>query len=624
MAEARRHERLAHAGRQRIPTIGFDTARAIPQDEGVNASAPHPAGLPEAPDPLDGIARTLDRAARATIAQMTSGLSPMTLALAFIDWGMHLAASPGKLLQLEAKAARKFVRLADYAARSQGSSGAAPAIEPLPQDHRFDDPAWQTPPFRFLAQSFLLNQQWWHAATTGVAGVEKHHETVVEFAGRQLLDMVAPSNFIATNPVVLKKITETGGMCLVEGLRNLFEDMRQAVRGLPPVGAQDYRVGDNVATAKGKVVFANRLIELIQYAPTTDKVRPEPILIVPAWIMKYYILDLSPENSLVNWLTGQGFTVFMISWHNPDSADRDLDMEDYRRLGPIAALDAVTAITGAKSVHGVGYCLGGTLLAITAAAMARDGDDRLASLTLFAAQTEFSEPGELGLFIDEAQLDLLDAMMWSRGYLDSSQMGGAFQLLRSNDLVWSRVLGTYLMGQREPMNDLMAWNADATRMPYAMHSQYLRTLFLGDDLAEGRYRVDEHPISLSALREPLFVVGTERDHIAPWRSVHKIHWLTSAEVTFALTSGGHNAGIVSEPGHSHRSYRLLTREADDAALDPDAWVAWAELHEGSWWSAWGQWLAGRSGEPVAPPPLGAPDKGFEPLADAPGRYVLEH
>ena len=256
--------------------------------------------------------------------------------------------------------------------------------------------------------------------------------------------------------------------------------------------------------------------------------------------------------------------------------------------------------------------------------MARDGDERLASLTLLAAQTEFSEPGELGLFIDEAQLNLLENMMWTRGYLDSSQMGGAFQILRSNDLLWSRVLSTYLMGEREPMSDLMAWNADGTRMPYAMHSQYLRHLFLEDDLAEGHYKVGGRSISLSALRGPMFVVGTERDHVAPWRSVHKIHGLCGAEICFALTSGGHNAGIVSEPGHAHRSYRLLTREAGGTALDPEEWAARAPVQEGSWWTAWGTWLDEHSSALVSPPPMGAADKGYAPLENAPGQYVLEH
>ena len=585
-----------------------------------------PAALPShpGPDPLDGVAETLDRAAVAAIAQATHGLSPATIMQALSDWGLHLALSPGKRLQLAAKVGRKFARLGDYAVRSVGDPDAEPAIEPLPQDRRFADAAWKQPPFNLIAQSFLLNQQWWHAAATGVAGVTRDHEDIVAFAARQMLDMVAPTNCIATNPVLQKRIFETGGQCLIEGARLLLEDMQRTMRGEPPVGAEAFGVGEDVAVTPGKVVYRNELIELIQYMPTTDRVRPEPVLVVPAWIMKYYILDLSPENSLIRWLVGQGYTVFCISWHNPGSADRNLDMESYRRLGPMAALDAVTAITGALAVHGVGYCLGGTLLSIAAAAMAHDDDERLATVTLLAAQTEFSEPGELGLFIDEAQLNLHENMMWSRGYLDSGQMGGAFQILRSNDLIWSRVLNTYLMGEREPMSDLMAWNADGTRMPYTMHSQYLRRLFLDDDLAEGRYRVDGRTISLSALRKPMFVVGTENDHVAPWRSVHKIHMLSSAEITFALTSGGHNAGIVSEPGHKGRRYHILTREADGAALDPDDWMAHAPVRDGSWWIAWGEWLGAHSGEPVAPPPIGAPDKDYPVLGEAPGRYVLEH
>jgi len=576
------------------------------------------------PDPLDGIAEMLDRAATATLAQTFHGLSPATMMQSFSDWAMHLALAPGKQMQLAAKAGRKYARLGDYALRSASEPTATPAIDPLPQDHRFDDPAWKQAPFNLLAQGFLLTQQWWHAATTGVAGVSRHHQDVVQFTTRQILDVFAPTNSPLTNPVLQKRIIESGGQCLIEGGKHLLEDMQRMVRGEPPVGTEAFGVGEVLATTPGKVVYRNDLIELIQYEPSTKLVRPQPVLITPAWIMKYYILDLRPENSLVRWLVGQGYTVFMISWRNPGSEDRNLDMETYRRLGPMAALDAVCAITGASAVHGVGYCLGGTLLSIAAAAMARDGDERLASLTLLAAQTEFSEPGELGLFIDEAQLNLLENMMWTRGYLDSSQMGGAFQILRSNDLLWSRVLSTYLMGEREPMSDLMAWNADGTRMPYAMHSQYLRHLFLEDDLAEGHYKVDGRSISLSALHGPMFVVGTERDHVAPWRSVHKIHGLCGAEICFALTSGGHNAGIVSEPGHAHRSYRLLTREAGGPALDPDEWTALAPAQTGSWWIAWGGWLDEHSGAPVSPPPIGAPDKGLGPLEDAPGLYVLEH
>ncbi|QWT16585.1 PHA/PHB synthase family protein [Sphingobium xenophagum] len=575
------------------------------------------------PDPLEATYEVLDKAAFAAIGQATGGFSPATAVQAMMDWGLHLALSPGKQIQLLAKAARKSMRLADYAVRSLGDTEAKPAIEPLPQDRRFTDPAWKQRPFDLLAQGFLLQQQWWHAATTGITGVTRHHEIMMEFAARQSLDMLAPTNFLISNPVLQARIAETGGRCLVDGFKFWIEDALRLARGEPAAGCEAFRPGKEVAAAKGKVVFRNRLIELIQYEPTTEAVRPEPVLIVPAWIMKYYILDLSPHNSLVEWLTSQGFTVFMISWHNPDESDRDLDMEAYRELGPLAALDAIVTITGAHNVHAAGYCLGGTLLAIAAAAMVREGDDRLASVTLFAAQTEFSEPGELGLFIDEAQLNLLDSIMWTQGYLDGRQMGGAFQLLRSNDLIWSRLLTEYLMGERGPPSDLMAWNADATRMPYAMHSEYLHKLFLNNDLAEGRYVAGGRPVSLSALTAPMFVVGTEQDHVAPWRSVHKIHWLTDAEVSFLLTSGGHNAGIVSEPGHPGRSYHIECRPQDEPALSPDEWLERAEVRQGSWWPAWTDWLASHSSDPTSPPPCGAPDRNYPVLGDAPGLYVLE-
>jgi len=381
-------------------------------------------------------------------------------------------------------------------------------------------------------------------------------------------------------------------------------------------------VGRDVAVTPGKVVLKNRVMELIQYAPTTASVHAEPVLIVPAWIMKYYILDLSPHDSLIKYLVDNGHTVFCISWKNPGEAERDLGMDDYLRDGFHAALAAVNAIVPKHKVHTVGYCLGGTLLAIAAAAMARDGDERLASASFFAAQTDFSEPGELGLFIDESQVSLLEAQMDEAGYLTAAQMAGAFQMLRSYDLLWSRIVNEYLLGERPGMNDLMAWNADATRMPARMHSEYLRRLFLDDDLSEGRYPAGGKPVSLGDLTLPIFMVGTTTDHIAPWRSVHKLHYLSPAEITFALTSGGHNAGVVNPPlAGSHRSYQLLTREAGGTYLAPDDWLTVAATVQGSWWPAWQHWLAGRSGQQVKPPRIGA--AGYKPLADAPGRYVLE-
>ncbi len=362
-------------------------------------------------------------------------------------------------------------------------------------------------------------------------------------------------------------------------------------------------------------------MELIQYAPATRRVYAEPVLIVPAWIMKYYILDLSPGNSLVKYLVDKGHTVFMVSWRNPTSEDRNIGMEDYRRLGVMAALDAVSAIVPDRPVHAVGYCLGGTLLAIAAAAMARDADDRLKSLTLLAAQTDFTQAGELMLFIDEAQVSFLEDMMAEQGYLEAGQMAGAFQLLRSNDLIWSRMVLQYLLGERRLMTDLMAWNADATRMPYRMHSQYLRRLFLHNDLAEGRYNVDGQPVSLRDIRLPVFAVSTIFDHVAPWRSVYKIHSQTSADVTFVLSNGGHNAGIVNPPGNPRRYHQIASHDDLAAYLDPESWQAQAVHHAGSWWPCWQDWLLRRSGDRVEPPPTGAPQSGYRPVCDAPGTYV---
>jgi len=377
-------------------------------------------------------------------------------------------------------------------------------VELASNDKRFAGEAWQRWPFNAISQGFLLTQRWWHCATTRVKGVEAHHEDVVSFVARQLLDVVSPANFLLTNPEVLEITSQQGGMNLVRGATNFGEDQRRVVEGKKPVGAEAFRVGHEVAITTGKVVARNRLMELIQYVPATDRVYREPVLIVPAWIMKYYILDLSPANSLVKYLIDQGHTVLIVSWKNPiGGKDSDLGMEDYHRLGVMAALDTVSAIAPGRPVHAVGYCIGGTLLAIAAAAMARDADTRLASLTLLAAQTDFTEAGELMLFIDEAQVSFLEDMMADQGYLDTKQMAGAFQLLRSKDLFWSAMVQSYLKGERPPMFDLMAWNADATRMPHRMHSQYLRRLLLNNALATGHFEVDRRPVSLRDIRVPI-------------------------------------------------------------------------------------------------------------------------
>jgi polyhydroxyalkanoate synthase len=565
-----------------------------------------------------------DRALHAMLARFTGGLSPVALWLAFTDWGAHLASAPQRQIEIAQDAYREAGKLFDSMLHPASDWTPWSLIKPQPQDRRFGGPEWESQPFNLLAQAFLLREQWWHKATTGVRGVAKPSEAVVEFSVRQVLDMMAPSNFVLTNPEVLQKTAQSGGANFVQGWQNWCHDiMKLLAPGARTGSNSEYVVGKTVAASRGKVVFRNDLIELIQYYPATDKVRPEPILIVPAWIMKYYILDLSPHNSLVRFLTEAGFTVFMISWRNPGPQDRDIAFDDYRTLGVSAALAAIREILPGRQVHGLGYCLGGTLLSIAAATMARDGDKTLKSLTLLAAQADFTEAGELTLFINESQVALLEDMMWEHGVLETTQMAGAFQLLRSNDLIWSRVTRDYLMGERAPLSDLMSWNADATRLPYRMHSEYLRKLFLGNDLAEGRYLVEGRPISLSDIHTPMFVVGTIRDHVAPWKSTYKFHFLTDAEVTFVLTSGGHNAGIVAPPGEPGHHYQVQCKPADAPYVGPDEWVKAAPRVDGSWWLEWVGWLAARSGELSALPTMGSGATDAGALPDAPGSYVLE-
>ncbi len=588
----------------------------------------------------------LDRAVHAMLGKATLGISPAAIALAYADWASHIAIAPGKQMQLAQLYFNQLQRFGYYGlsywrnhweqvptllkalnkldpTEAEATPPAVDKVDPLVKDARFKHQNWQQYPFNFIHQAFLLNQEWWSEATTHVRGVTQHHENVVSFVTRQIMDIFSPSNFIRTNPEVLEKTFTSGGSNLVQGFMNFLDDSQRNAMGQPPVGSEKFQVGKNIACTKGKVIFRNRLIELIQYSPTTETVHPEPVLIVPAWIMKYYILDLSDNNSFVKYLVDKGHTVFIISWKNPDVEDRDLGMEQYLSLGVLAAIEMIQKIIPNQKIHTAGYCLGGTILSIAAAILGRLGEENpLKSMTLLAAQTDFTEAGELMLFIDESQLSYLEDMMWQSGYLDTTQMAGAFQLLRSNDLIWSHIIKDYLLGERQSMNDLMAWNADATRMPYRMHAEYLRDLFLHNDLAEGRFRINDKPISLRNIHIPVFAVGTTKDHVAPWRSVHKIHFLTDTDVTFVLTSGGHNAGIVSEPGHRHRSYQMMTTKHQDNYLDPASWESRAPRFEGSWWEPWEAWVAIHSGAKTnVLPSMGAPDKDLPVLGDAPGIYI---
>jgi polyhydroxyalkanoate synthase len=556
--------------------------------------------------------------ALSTLAGRPATLAPATPIGAFMDWCLHLAASPAKQWELAEYAGAQLQR--GIQALTRGAEEAW-VVDPLPQDKRFEDEHWRQPPFSWLAQGFLLRQQWWQCATSAVPGVTRHHEHMVEFAARQWLDMFAPSNSPVINPQVLRQTLHQGGTNLLRGLGFAVDDAVRELRDQPPAGAEAWRVGENLAITPGRVVMRNRLIELIQYEPATPTTHPEPVFIVPAWIMKYYILDLSPHNSLVRHLVERGFTVFAVSWKNPDSGDRELGFDDYHRLGILESLDAIDRVVPGARVHALGYCLGGTLLAMAAAALGRSGSPALKTVTLLAAQTDFADPGEISLFIDESQVAHLEDRMWPRGWLDKRQMRATFQMMRSNDLVWSYRLLNYLLGERQPVTDLMAWNADGTRMPYRMHSQYLRRLFLDNALARGELDLAGDTLHLHDIRGPLFIVGTVQDHIAPWRSVFKLNALTDAEQTLVLTAGGHNVGIVNPPGNAKASYRIGEWRVGDRRLAPEDWLDSTPIIDGSWWNAWFNWLARRSSRRAAPPGMGAPDKGLPPLEAAPGHYV---
>jgi polyhydroxyalkanoate synthase len=571
------------------------------------------------PDPLDV-------PLKAAIARLANGISPASLAMAQTDWLLHLATSPSKQHDLAESAVQKAIAFGSYLACScQGDLEVRPCVQPGPDDKRFTRPEWRAQPFGAMAQAFLLWQQWWEEATHEVRGVSRHHEDIVSFVARQWLDMCSPSNFVPFNPQVLKETGGTGGLNLAQGLANWWRDALAVGAGGKPRGVEAFVPGRTVALTPGKVVMRNELAELIQYEPATARVLKEPVLVVPSWIMKFYILDLTPEDSLVKYLTAQGHTVFMVSWRNPGARDAKLGMEDYLQMGVLDPIEAVRRLCPRTRLHAAGYCLGGTLMAIAAAVLAARRDHCLKTVTLIAGQVDFQEPGELGLFMDESQIAFLEDLMAERGYLDGRQMAGAFQLINSKDLVWSKLVHEYLMGGHSPLTPLRAWNADATRMPARMHSEYLRRLYLHNDLAEGRYRAGGHVINLDQVEAPMFVVATERDHVSPWHSVYKVLRLVRSPTALALTSGGHNVGVVNPPGgpaaNPKASYRYAEQGVREAPADPQAWLAHARQYPGSWWPRWHDWLQSHSSGRIAARRV----RGLAgaAAADAPGSYVFQ-
>ncbi|MBI2786504.1 MAG: alpha/beta fold hydrolase [Legionella longbeachae] len=561
-------------------------------------------------DQLDHFFYYINKVFQANLGKITMGMSPAVIGTAHCAWFLQLAQSPGHLLAL-----------AFYPMMHSNEFSSHLLCDKQPahgNDVRFHKEDWQLMPWRFYAEVFLHAEDWWRHATTKVPGLSKRSERTVTFCVRQLLDALSPSNFVMTNPDLFNETVRSSGLNLIQGSQLAVEHMLNRLAGKPPPGAEKFKPGKNVAITPGKVVFSNHLIELLQYEPQTKTVYQEPILIIPAWIMKYYILDLSPENSLVKWLVEQGHTVFMISWRNPDENDRDLGMDDYYRQGAMAAIDAVSNIIPRKKIHLMGYCLGGTLAMIVAAAMAQAKDKRLKSLSLLAAQGDFTQAGELMLFITESEISFLKNMMWEKGYLDPKQMAGSFQMLRSYDLIWSKMIDDYMKGTERGMIDLLAWNADATRMPYKMHTEYLEKLFLNNEFAEGLFRVEDEVVSPGNVHLPIFAVATENDHIAPWRSVYKIHVMMHSDITFVLTSGGHNAGIVSEPNHPKRYYLIHEHNQDMPYLGSKKWMSKARKRNGSWWLAWHDWLVANSSRRLVSPP-----KIDLSLPSAPGSYVKQ-
>jgi polyhydroxyalkanoate synthase len=579
--------------------------------------------LKEAGDKLvitDEKADQLDHRFKSVLAKAYRGMSPIEINLAYLNWLSHLAISPGKQLQLTQSFWKKQLQMAIYSARSLIDSEARGPASKLERRVSSDD--WQRWPFKVLAQGHQSAKDWVNEATSDVSGVSASQLQLINFLSGQMLDAMSPANFPLTNPDLIRATIVQRGKNLGRGLRYLAKDTVDRVLKRNVLTNKDFVVGDNLATTQGKVVFQNNLLELIQYSPTTEEVGTEPVLICPAWIMKYYILDLSAKKSLAKYLVDQGKTVFMISWKNPDQSDRNTGFEDYINHGLMAAIDAVSGICPRKKINAVGYCIGGTLLYATAALMARENDDRLNSLSFFAAQSDFSEAGEITRFISDSQLEFLDNLMWKKGYLPSENMGKAFGALRASDLIYGSIVDRYFLGKEFAGNELMAWNADGTRMPYRMHSEYLHKLYSENQLARNLFIVNGKPVSLTDIITPMFVLGTETDHVAPWQSVYKIHGLTHTHLTFCLTSGGHNAGVISGPSHPRRHYRLHERKPGDNYTDPATWVAENDEQQGSWWPVWDQWLEEQMSGKNKAPKMGAAQKGYNVLRDAPGEYVF--
>ena len=508
---------------------------------------------------------------------------------------------------------------AEAGRRWSGAEAPAAASDDRRGDKRFAAPEWQSPLFRQIKDSYLLASEWLleQPADADMPAAERAR---LSFHLRQFVDAMSPALVLAANPVALRRAVETGGASLADGARNLMADLKEG--RLSMVDAAAFAPGRNLATTPGKVVLRNALIELIQYAPATPDVHERPLLILPPWINKYYIMDLQPKNSMVAWLVAQGFTVFMVSWKNPNASMDAMGFEDYMRLGPLAASDAIREVTASPQVNVMGYCIGGTLLTLTLAWLARRGDDRFASASLMVSMQDFAEVGETAMFLGEPAIDFIEQQMLDRGYLDSREMSNMFNLLRSNDLIWGNVVNNYLMGNKPPAFDLLYWNSDGTRMARTAHSWYLRNTYVENNLIRPDHLVlDGEPIDLGRITLDLYSVGAEKDHIVPWQSAWRVTQLVGGTVRFVLASSGHVAGIINPPGGKGKYWAADVAAGGSAASDPQAWREAASEHGDSWWVDWAAWLAARAGRRGTPPAMGS--EAHPAIVDAPGSYVLE-
>jgi polyhydroxyalkanoate synthase subunit PhaC len=582
------------------------------------------------PDPVE-LSRTMGQIAersqklvaefmRRQSEKPTMGMGdPLNIGQAFLDMTARLMANPAQLVQAQLSLWQDYMTLWQNTTKRMFGQAAQPVISPSAEDRRFKDAAWDDSyVFDYIKQSYLLTARWMQGTVKQIEGLDEKTAKKVDFYTRQFVDAIAPSNFAVTNPEVIRATLESGGENLVKGLQNLLDDIERGDGRLMIKMTDDkaFRVGENIAVTPGKVVFQTPLMQLIQYVPTTPSVAKRPLLIIPPWINKFYILDMREKNSFIRWAVSQGHTVFVVSWANPDAELAKKTFEDYMVEGPIAALDAIAKQTGEKDCNVIGYCLGGTLLACTLAHLTAKGrESRIASATYLTTMIDFTEAGELGVFIDEEQLAALEERMSEKGYLEGRDMATTFNMLRANDLIWSFVVNNYLLGKDPFPFDLLYWNSDSTRMPAAMHSFYLRSMYQENKLSAGEITLLDTPIDLTRIKTPSFILSTREDHIAPWKSTFAATRLYRGPTRFVLAASGHIAGVVNPPAAN--KYGFWTNEKK--AKTPESWLEGATQHDGSWWTEWQRWIADFAAGQTAPRDPGAGP--LKPIEDAPGSYV---